>query len=189
MPTTFRPSFGVVSSPDCVHRSLRVRHWGILRRARGGRSRLLYCVHDRHGQGLRDCRNGGRLRTRDDVGSREAAAQPRKRCDTERYCRAWYTTSFCCNNRCNKRRVALVATLGSRFVDRLALLAQLQIQRRAADLTERSVGWVWPIAGKAMLWRGHYKNYRKSLAERGASHLLPGTRVPCHVSWKGPSDP
>ena len=36
------------------------------------------------------CRSGGRLRTRDDVGSREAAAQSRERCDTERYCRAWH---------------------------------------------------------------------------------------------------
>ena len=65
----------------------------------GGRSRLLYCVHYRHGQWLRDGRNGGWLRTRDDVGSREAAAQPRERCDTERYCGVWYTTSSRCNDR------------------------------------------------------------------------------------------
>ena len=166
MPTTFGPSFGVASGPNCADRSFRVRHWGILRHAMGGRSRLLYCVHYRHGQWLRDGGSRGRHGTRDDVGSREAAAQPRERCDTERYCKAWYTTSSCCNNRCNKRRVAFVATLGSRFVDRLALLAELEIQRRTAALAERSVGRIRPIAREAVLLQGHYKNYRKSLATR-----------------------
>ena len=202
MPTTFGPSFGVVSSPDCVHRSLRVRHRGIGRHARGGRSWLLYdhggrrqrlllryCTHDRHGHWLRDSCSGGRLRTRDDVGSREAAAQPRERCDTERYCRAWYTTSSCCNNRCNKHRVAFVATLGSRFVDRLTLLAQLQIQRRAAALTERSVGWVGRSQERQCWGADITKIIGSPWRNAGASYFLPGTRVPCHVSWEGPSEP
>ncbi len=180
MPTTFPPSFGVVSRPDCVHRSPRVRHCGIRRLARGRQSWLLYCVHDRHRQWLHDGRSGGRLRRRDDVGSGEATAQSRERCDTERHCRAWHTT---------KASVALVATLGARFVDRLAFLAELQVQRRAAALAERGVGRIQVVAGKALLWHGHYKNYRKSLTERGASYLLPSTSVPCHLSWEGPSEP